>query len=483
MFYPLRFGRIAIVSFMTVCGLLFLPRPSFGKVPGVNRSVSSNCDVDDFETKLQFFNGPGDYFKIAVYMRNIADHPCDFNGDLNGAPGFVPDRVEGHEPVKICFGCEERPPDGSQPRVTLGSLEPGQVARQIYRWHTTPQSAAVPCLQPKWMSGTTLIIAPSLIKPVCSEVEVSRFTLAPAEENSDPGDRKLQLTADRNEYYEGESIALHVSGAGAGLTESPEKDGCPSLFLWQRSPDGATRLDEVQPYAFKGCKPVFLGHELGDWRSGFELDSGANSRWLGAGEHTLQIFQLAGSEESAEINFNSSSELRLKIANPANIPRKWGARVRGIAADITLNKDTFRVGEDVPLHIAIENFDADVPVYSADPVWDPCGLVGIEVRDSGGRPLSESERLPMRSVCMGNHGFGPKPYEKGKVVALERSLGAEQWLPNHPGTYTVVVTWTPCTGPEGASKFLGSTSALKPYAVAHAEATIHVFASENSRAN
>jgi hypothetical protein len=55
------------------------------------------------------------------------------------------------------------------------------------------------------------------------------------------------------------------------------------------------RIDEVQPLAFKGCSQAALGYESGDWKSGFDLDSGANSRWEGIGQHEFEVFQLAGS--------------------------------------------------------------------------------------------------------------------------------------------------------------------------------------------
>ncbi len=75
------------------------------------------------------------------------------------------------------------------------------------------------------------------------------------------------------------------------------------------------------------------------------------------------------------------------------------------------------------------------------------------------------------SMCSG-HGFGPKPYAPGKVVALERSLGAEGWLPTRPGTYTVVVTWG--VAKDAAAAVEGSPPALKPYATVRALAVFRV---------
>jgi hypothetical protein len=139
---------------------------------------------------------------------------------------------------------------------------------------------------------------------------------------------------------------------------------------------------------------------------------------------------------------------------------------------------TYRLGEDVPLHLAIEDFDADVPLYAWDPVWDPCMVVGIEVQDAAGHPLPVNERFPNSSICMG-HGRGPRPFQKGKVAPLERNLRAEGLLPNHPGAYTIVLTWSPCFG-SGKETPTWWVADLKPYANVRAKATIRVLSEAGS---
>lgn len=221
-------------------------------------------------------------------------------------------------------------------------------------------------------------------------------------------------------------------------------------------------------------------HPVGDWQSGFELDSGANSRWAGIGEHTIEVLQLIGSPDDPEIQFASSNVLRVQIVDPTAIARKWGKHEKGVAADITLDKDTFRVGEDVRLHLVVQSFDAEVPVYSGDPVWDPCSVVLIEVLDAAGRRVPDNERSPDWSFCSG-HGRGPIPYVKGKVVAMERSLAGEGWLPNYPGTYTVVLTWTPSASANKDASTTETPADLKPYAVARAMTTIRIVGGDTAQ--
>jgi hypothetical protein len=164
------------------------------------------------------------------------------------------------------------------------------------------------------------------------------------------------------------------------------------------------------------------------------------------GEHELQVLQLAGSADDETLHFLSSNILRVQLADPATIQRKWGLSVRGVAADVTLDKTTYKLGEDVPLHLAVKNFDAQGEVYADDPVWDPCSALSLQVFTEAGQPLSPEEKFPASRRCMG-HGRGLIEYEKGKVVPLEWSLGSKGELPNRPGTYTVVVIWNPVISP------------------------------------
>jgi hypothetical protein len=131
--------------------------------------------------------------------------------------------------------------------------------------------------------------------------------------------------------------------------------------------------------------------------------------------------------------------------------------------------------------LAIEDFDSEATIYTADPVWDPCAVVAIEVEDAGGRPLPANERFPNSSICLG-HGFGPRPFPKGKVIPLERTLRTEGWLPNRPGIYRIVITWAPCVGQRTTDFPDGHYSAdLKPYAVVHALANIRVINNDASQ--
>jgi hypothetical protein len=471
-----RLVSVSAFMLLIMCAQLVFTSRSSAQT-GLNVTGASNCTLADFDASVAFVNGPGDTFTVVIDKRNIANHTCVFDGPLYG-PSLVPDRVEGELPFKICYQCDKSATNDQNSAKRPLILDPDNVARQTFRWKTMPSTAGIGCVHLHWMAGPLLLVTPSLLKPVCSDIDVSGFSLAASPGNGGTaGVDKVPafaLASSKSKYYERENFALHVVVAQPDSLSRSSQEGCPKLYLRERSPDGATRVDEVQPLAFKGCGAHAHGHQPGDWASGFELDSGANSKWMGNGQFAFEVSLMAGSLDDPQLRFSSSNVLRVQVADPATIDREWGLREKGIAADINLDKHTFRVGEDVALHLAIENFDATVPIFGPDPLWDPCFVVGIEVDDATGHPLSPDNRFNQRSVCLGGHGFPPILYEKGKIVPLERSLGEEGWLPNHPGTYTILVTWAPCVAAQSDSAHARPVTDLKCYAIARATSTIDI---------
>src|SRR5579862_540960 len=471
-------SNLAIV-FWALCGVLTPTVPSSAQ-PGLNLSGASNCSIADFDTNLKFLNGPGDLFSILIDKRNISSHPCVLNRP--DSPSLMPDRATGGKPFVVCYYCDERLPNGQFTVIPSITVNPGQIASEAFRWKTVPTIPDIQCMQLQAISGAVLVAAPSLLKKVCSDVDVSRFRLGPSPESADGQGQNqaaaapaFRLTSPRNRYNLGESFSVLLTPIRPSAAATPQADHCPTFYLRERSPDGVTRIDEVQPISSVGCPTFIPGRRNIGSPTSFEIDSGSGSHWAGIGEHSLEVLQLVGSPNDLQIQFISSNILRFQVADPVAMQRKWGPRLKGIAADITTDKETFRVGEDVPLHIAVADFGAPVTIYSIDPVWD-LGTVTVQVLDAAGQLLPTNERFPDQSLRTG-HGFGPRPMEKGKLIPIESTLAAEGWLPVHPGTYIVQVTWAPCTGEGAGSKSNLATMGrpeLKPYAVVHATATIHI---------
>jgi hypothetical protein len=415
-------------------------------IPGTELTVPV-CKLADLDSNVSFFRAKT-YFTVAFNLRNIAESPCAPQ-PAAGFPQFDPAQGPQTKAFGLCIDCEDRLPDGTYLVRAPVVLNPGDIARQAFRWNTVASTAAVKCVKLRALFGSVLVVAPKLFEQVCSEIAVSRLYpgafVRPALEDQVPADEAqgsdmFVLSSSRPRYYEGDMFALRVDLANLGF-EPPSGEKCPALFLRERSPDGSTRFDEVQPSGFKTCKSFLLGsNRNADWQSGFEVDSGEGSRWAGIGKHTFELFEPVGPNRGGEIRFVRSNKLTVQIDDPALIARTWAGRAQGVGVDVTLDKDTYHLGEDVPLHIAVENFDAPVPIYATSPVWDPYMAIGIEVRDATGRLLPENERYPSSTLWTG-HGLGPVLFPPGKQVPIERSLASQGWLPKRPGVYTVVVTW------------------------------------------
>ena len=458
--------RIGLTTFLLAAAEL-AGWPCLAQGNQLNMSGATNCTMADFDFALEFASG--NFFSVTLKQRNISDHSCTMDGQRYGID-FVPF----NRGAVSCYDCPTHSlQEAYSPNPPI-IVESGRAVQQTFRWKIVPQGDKDTCLKPDWMTGPVLLVAPSLLTNVCGEMEVSQ--MAPAPEADQEPAPQLKLTSLKPAYVAGETFAVQVSAVkGEPL---PEDTACPTLYLRERSPDGTTRVDEVRPLAFKGCERHVLGHTLGDWASGFDVDSGATSRWFGVGQNVMEVFQLRHSRLDSELHLVSSNVLRFPVVDPETMPRKWAGRADGIGVDVTLDKDTYALGEDVPLHMAVENMDAAVPIYSGHPQMDPCMVVRIEILDSGGRPVPAERRFQQTSICTG-HGFGAAPYEKGKVVALERSLGMDGLLPNAPGTYTIAVSWAPGTGSEDPQ--VARTTEMKPVGPVHAATTIHIVSGEAAK--
>jgi len=137
-----------------------------------------------------------------------------------------------------------------------------------------------------------------------------------------------------------------------------------------------------------------------------------------------------------------------QVQEPA---QNWGPIVKGVRAGLSIDKTTYRVGEDVPLHIVFENVSAADPIYGepyrARPAFDvyfsSSGKVTVQDEDG---PL-----IPTRPVTVADLPTGggplrcPEPYSQGTPVRFEKSLNRVRLLPREPGTYKITVTWSPYT--------------------------------------
>jgi hypothetical protein len=439
---------------------------------GATSPEIANCTKADLAIHFGFFRGPQDSLNLSVLGQNVSGRACLFDGYIFYPSVVPPYDSPPRDPAKgaawpECKDCKYDQRNGeyfdSHPLVP-----PGAVVRKVFRWKTVPSPGPVGCLDAQWISAPSyLLVTPSFLKNICSDIAVVSVDVfpMPGPEGSTPGAASglLQVSAPKSTFNDREIFSLRVSG--------DRHDEYRHLFVWHRNPDGETRMDEVTAKAATGtANNEFLDGKPEAMRE-FEVNSGAGYRWMGPGEHELQVLSQIAPFSDDHLHFAASNVLHIQVIDAKAAQRNW-VRLNGLGVSLTLDKPTYQVGEDIPLHLAIANFDAKTPVFSWDPDGDPCFAVGVEVLDANGHPLGEADRVRSGPVCFG-HGWGPRPFENGKIVALEWHLESEGWLPNRPGIYTIVITWCTTTGSveENAG---GWTAHLNSYPSPEARAIVRI---------
>lgn len=429
----------------------FLCPPSFAQ-NSLSKIDPPDCTAADVDPALRISESHS-YQTAEVALRNISGHACYLHGALarnfmTAKPGLP---IEWNR-VEECYNCT---PDGKSHFHDPLLLENGKVAHQTFGWTSAFVFGGQPCIQPNILEfilslhKVLFLETKNPILSVCSQVDVNAFSLGPdldASKGNGPAKpgaiASMKVMADRDTYYVGQRIRLALDVETPESVASPIESECPLLFERVRSPDGLARFDQIGAAWDFDCK-VKTSTNLGSKRIvTLDLNSGHNNRWGGVGEHTIEFVDASCTTRNEWIPSATSNTLHLRIGDPSTIKRTWGNQVEGLAANVTMDQDSYEVGKDVAIHAAVENFAASVPIYGASPVWDPCGVMDIEVLDSTGQPVPQTGA----HICTSGGPSGAFRFAKGMIVPQEWSLQQLGLLPDRPGVYTVVATWQPFQG-------------------------------------
>ena len=386
-----------------------------------------NCEAED----LDIWYTPPDrrlsHAPMIIHFQNIWTHSCVmfYNPGVEFIKGRLYDRVD------VGLDLQQK-----KPNLILPSNGRAAVTLRFSSSHY-PQWAC------RETSGLTVfrrtIIRWSDPLQICSRVEVAAISPEGFETNETSradGGVSLKLTSERTLYYDGERVPLHVRVEGPADLLRVDSRSCVNLVQRSREPGGSTRYDPIlQPTSCDAS----TGEAPGSNRVvEMEFDAGHRSRWNGHGDHRIDLAYVPppGADEGAL--FARSNTLHLTIADASLIARSWGPRNKGVSADVTLDYDTYALGQDVSLHVALENFESEVKVYG---LADVCAnVVRVEVRRAGGLPFGRLGPNVARA-CGGRMPSGLVEYPRGKVVTRELTLRNLRLLPDRPGDYTVAAFW------------------------------------------
>jgi hypothetical protein len=408
------------------------------------------CAATDLDTDFQFMDEPGDVTRLTLSVRNTSKTPC-----LLGRPHypyFVDQSQSNRKQVDYCDRCKEPIPGGEPPSDAAIKLEPNDAAHETLRWRTATAKDSPACIRTSSISVSSedmkhafLLVTPSLIRPVCSPVDVVGYlpglSASPTTETTQSSRSQtgsLQLSASRPIYYQDERFKLHAE-MQLGTAKPGAATQCPTFFLRESSPDGNTRIDEIDPRNLNCYESQNVIKA--------DFDAGALSRWGGVGDHLFQVLVL----QPGAVTFAESNRLTIPVRDEALIPRVWGPIQQGVHVSLTLDKLTYFLGEDIPLRIGAEVVSEDQPVYGSRYGRDGAFFMSIDpgfhlaISDSDGPLPGSDARSNLYHPRDGSSGPSvcTPALPVGKVLASDRSAKAYGLLPTRPGTYTLVVTWSP----------------------------------------
>jgi len=355
--------------------------------------------------------------------------------------------------------CALRPERGPDQGPVL-EMKPGATAYTSLRWYTQPQTPTTNCHSLSTLRLTVrnspngiLLASKSLLPQQCSDVQYGPYLpghFAPDWKTStdpvQPLPAPSTLSSSKDTYIDREFIDLKLK---LSTLPSSGKD-CPVLIEKIVDENGFIRMDDIESPGNKKCQRWWVTRDpTKEHPDEFGIDSGERSRWGGLGPRTFSVVQLTSPAPDGEIHMVESNPVTIKVVDVATMKRNWGATKLGMRADLTLDKLTYPLGQDIPLHIAIENVSNANPIYSepflpSDPeLSDAMASIHIVVQDEDG-PLQQFSTWDELDTSHGQIAC-PNRIEQGKTLTFEKSLARIGLLPRAPGKYKITLTWSPYT--------------------------------------
>lgn len=414
------------------------------------------CSSDVLEADFLAIDGPNHTNTVAINLRNTSAETC-FKDDYPGGTGVTPPDVQVRCEGDVMGNA--RCGDGAAARIMLG---PGEWVHQTRSWKTVAADDATRCMSPvemRWdgpiseYKSSFFISSRALLKPVCSPVVITNYAAGAYPPGAVPALAAASRTPvvrwanDEKIVRSHEHIPLRVTVEDPDHVLSSDEHGCPQLFVRVRDATPSrvifsrmTRVDEVQ----STCGVESADNAAGRFVMEFDLHhSVERTDDENRGEYAVNVSGLAHFGGRYRL-VGTSSKLQLSMVNGKFIRRNWGAPVGGAAVSLNLDKDVYEVGSEIPLYIALTNFDAHAEIAAFDPYMDPPG-VSVELQDSNGQPVSTGGGM----MWMG-HGFS-HDFTPGLVFPVELKLSDMGFRPDRAGAYTVVAVWKPFRGGMDAS--------------------------------
>jgi hypothetical protein len=412
------------------------------------------CPSDALDATFQAADGPDHGYTLAINLRNISGEPCSVDTHPGGSG--VPYKAPDGSTVKICwyrYYCEEGAQEPTTGRIALA---PGESVHQTRSWRTTPTDDAAQCVSPPEMRwddkgqyigfGEYWLSSRSLLKPICSPMTITNYVsghfLSETAAGVLTGSRLpvIHWANHEDTPKSREQIPLSVTVEDPAHLVSLDEHSCPRLFVRVRDATPSrvvfSRSTRVVEVGTVSCKVEFGGESGRRFALGFDAGPAFGQADENKGEYAVDVSSLA--EYSGQhLLVGATNALHMTVVNGRFMRRNWGSQVEGAAVSLNLDSDVYTVGDDILLHIALENVGAHTAIAAMDPYYDPPG-VAVELEASDGQPIPP----PRFTTAWTGHGFCHH-FLPGIVFPVELKLSQMGFQPNRPGVYKVVATWNP----------------------------------------
>lgn len=392
-------------------------------------SAPRACVPDDLEPTLHFYRPSENKEVVSLDYRNFSNSACMM------------------KPV----------PSTNEPDSRSLAILSGQTVHTAHRWNMKDEAPPSRCQQGGltfWVyqpSLSVVISAPTLLTKACASWTSEGYQPGPFVPDWKTGNAGTTpptapvLIAPKATYDDGENVELRVRPGTLGASDGK----CPVLFQTVRDSTGTVLWEITNPIVVNSANGCVAQSSWGRKWWGpkdeypVELRRNGVLGQIALGKRIVTVSELAGTGPDGELRLVSSNPLTLTVVDPATIQRTWGKAEEGVRADLTVDNLAYTVGEDIPLHLAIENVSASRPLYSMPLNGGACPSdYTVHVEKEDGSP-PEFFQLPFFSeseaVCVA--GYRRNPLVVGKTVPNEDTLSRLGLLPSQPGVYRITVSW------------------------------------------
>jgi hypothetical protein len=341
------------------------------------------CDPDLIDGTFTFATLPAGEQTVSLHFQNKSNAACRLHGEAG--PSFAVDMHSMN--VATCWLCDQDNTPSPAPERQSGNqilLAPGERATLALHWASSGES----CQWADWVDfyfwwakETFYLFSPSeWPMHICSAVKSAGYQ---AEANSPSfGEVRggvLRVSVMQAAIYSDEHATLHAEVSGRTTSVAPPA-GCASLYTVRQGPSLGTRLDPLLTMG-SVSRPSYTPEQVKEdkeraWPS-WKTDHLRRCDIAGGGT-------TADAETSAEDLANVThiewrtapvpgedpvfltATTHFNVLDVDTLAPNWGEPVEGIRAGLSIDRASFSLGEQVPLHLRWENVKAAMPLAQGE---------------------------------------------------------------------------------------------------------------------